>query len=407
MKKLILFLLLLLSVTVTLRAEEIVAADTLAYTATRIESEPAPNQQQYVFALWGTTDDVDYKIQINYHATSMYGTFSDDDFDLAGSGKNYNFIRTADGMKVWFFKHLDVTIAELSLGTQIDINGLIDVFGQWRRVLVQGLIPATAPSDTLNIDLGQIAIVPNTFFDYTLIEACNADYSLAFGLPGQSSLEAGTYYRTELLRPDFVRLPSDTISPVDAQLLIADSTVAGLKQLRLDLLSDQNILYRIHMHTDVIAARDTVQITFDEPQLIDLELNYNLFQFVGQDPLYQVAVAVRPEVIHESMLQIPGELIDLSYTRVFDVGSQQIVSIQQASANVVLDADGNGQTLYADLLGTNWTRYLIAMHFQKESALGQIAYSQACRTQKVVRQGQILIQTPLGLYRPDGTEVCQ
>lgn len=407
MKKLFLILLLLLSVTATLHAEEIVAADTLAYTATRIESEPDPNQQQYVFALWGTTDGVDYKIQINYHAPSMYGTFTDEDFDLAGSGKNYNFIRTADGMKVWFFKHLDVTIANLSIGTQIDINGLIDVFGQWRRVLVQGLIPASAPSDTLNIDLGQLAIVPNTFFDYTMLEARNDDYSLAFGLPGQSSLEAGTYYRTELLRPDFVRLPSDTIAPVDAQLLIADSTVVGLKQLRLDLLSDDNVLYRIHMHTDVIVARDTVQISFDEPQLIDLELNYNLFQFVGQGPLYQVAVAVRPEVIHESMLQIPGELIDLSYTRVFDVSSQQIVSIQQATARVELDADGNGQTLYADLLGTDWTRYLVAMHFQKESALDQITLPQTGRTQKIVRQGQLLIQTPHGLYRPDGTEISQ
>jgi len=363
MRKLFTLMVVCLAAMTTLRAEEIVAVDTLAYTATRVQDEPDPNNREYVFTLFGSADGKDYKTQIDYFADTMYGTFTDADFNLSGSGKNFNYIRTTDGSKMWSFKHLDVEVTNVNGDTHIALNGLVQNLGQWRRILITADIAAPAPTDTLDVDLGQVSVIPNTFLGYTLLEAANEEYALTFGLTGYSELKAGTYYRTELLRPDFVKLPSDTIQAERAQMVIADSTVAGLKNLYLDLISTSNRLYRIAMHTDTLSAKDTVDVACNQATLTNLESMYNIYQFVGANSQYQVALAVRPGVIRQSMLEIPADSVDLSYTQVLPAGGN-LVRIQSASGRVEIDPEGIGrQTVYADLLGTNGTLYRVTFPF--------------------------------------------
>lgn len=354
-------LFLLLCTLVALCANAQVASDTLSLTVSRTEAEPDPNNQEFVFSLFGAAD-LDYKIQIDYHSASMYGTFSDTDFDLSGSGKNYNYIRTTDGTKFWSFKHLDVVVSDSLGATVVTINGLIQNLGSWRRVLATGVLAAPAPADTTVVDMGTVAVIRSQRdgVGFLIMDAANADYSLEFGLTGYNRLAAGTYVQRDMLYPVLVHLPADTISAKTAELLVTDSTVAGLHQLRLDLITADNHLYRLLMHTDLLRAVDTVAINCTTTSLQAIEM-YNIYQFVGNNATYSASLAVRPGVIEKGMLVIPEDSIDLAHTQVYHHDTQVLTRIQQASAYIVVDSTTtiNKQMIYADLLGANDTLYQV------------------------------------------------
>jgi len=345
----------------TLRAEDVVAVDTLAFTANNTTAEPDPNNNEYVFSLFGSADNTSYKIQIDYKSTDMYGEFSDDDFDLAGSGKYYNYLRTTDGSKVWYFKHLDVAVSEADGGTFVSLNGLIQVYGEWRRVLATGSIAPIIPNDTIDVNLGHVSVIPNNFLGYTLLEASNSDYSLSFGLSGYSELKTGTYYQTELLRPDFIKLPDEKITASTAELVITD-TDDGNKALFYKLVSTDNTLYQITMNTGEAEITGTIDIPCSSAELYDYAAMYNIYMFKGKNNDYEVAFSVRPGVIEKDMLTIPCDSVDLSYTQVYDIAQQKTIRVEKAEGHIVVNGT-NSQTVYADLIGANGILYRVSMPF--------------------------------------------
>jgi len=370
MNRLLTTALILLCALVSLKAQSIVAVDTIAYTATQIVAEPDPNNGEYTFALLGTdTLGNDWKAQINYHADSMYGTFTDSVFDLTGTGKSFNWLRKPDNdTYVRFFKHIDATISDLDGATVISVNALIQDYGEWKRVLIEGVIPAPAPLDTIETDLGVVAVVPNTFFGSLIMEAQNAAYSLEFGVMGRTTLAAGTYYRTELIRPDFVRASGDTIKAKTAQLEVSNSAVQGQYDLMLDLLSTADTLYRIAMHTTPLVASDTIVIRCEAGQLIDMTSTYGLYQIYGESTDYNVALSVRPAVIEKSMLTIPQDSIYLDFTTIALRQDLSTIRVQQAEAIIVPDtADAHRRTIYADLFGADGILYQVSWEFGNTS----------------------------------------
>lgn len=363
MKKLLLLSFFILSFIPDVWADDIEVTSELSFTATRVEEEPDPNNNEYVFSLFGNADGVDYKVQIDYKSENMYGTFTDDVFKLDGSGKYFNYIRTADGSKVWYFKHLDVTVSEVNGGKHIDINGLIQVYGEWRRVLVTGDIAAPDPSETIDVDLGTVAVVPNTFMGYVLLEAGNAEYTLSFGLSGYKELKAGTYYRTELLHPDFTRLPSEVIESSTAQLEVSNREDGEL-DLCLDLLSTDNILYKIHMCTAEPQVVAEAYIDCATASLSDYTAMYNIYQFLGENDDYQVAFSVRPYIINNSILDIPEEAVDLSLTQILQKADNKLIRVHKASGHIVVNEENvDEKVVYADLLAIDGTLYHVTFPF--------------------------------------------
>lgn len=348
----------------SLQAEEIVAVDTIQFVANRVEAEPDPTHGEYVFAMWGSALDEDWKLQIDYYADQMQGTFSDDDFRLTSGGGSYNYLRKAhNDMWMRSFKHLDVTVTEQMGATHLSLNGLIQDYGQWRRVLVEAEIEAPAPTDTISLDLGVVMEVPNSFMGYTILEARNADYTLTFGISGVAELEPRTYYQVELLRPDFVRLPSDTIAVSWAQLEVTEGADEGLRNLALTLLSQEQTLYQIAMHTGAMAVQDTVVVECAQTTIRDLSDTYGIVQFYGEGSDYNVALSVTPGTLTSevSSTEIPADSINLAFTLVARRSDLSTIRVCEASAQLVVDEMMNQLLeLRAELLGTNGTRYLVS-----------------------------------------------
>lgn len=348
----------------TLSAQSITVTDTLQLAVTSIVDESNPNAQEYEFAILGDANSTGYKIQINYHAASMYGTFTDADFDLEGNGKNYNFIREAKSdIKFWIFKHLDVTVSDSLGATIVDINGLINDWGNWRRVLARAVIPAPAPDDTISLNLGQATVIPmnQLGYEYLRLDAANDTYSLAFGIVGINTLQAGTYYQADLLRPDLVELPNDTIAVGGATLVVTDAA-NGYYNLALSLLSSDNILYEITMHTGDVVATDTLQVVCQNGLMQNLKEMYGIYQLAGVSPAYQVAIALNPGVIEKSQLSFTNDSVNLAYTRILDVAANEMIYVQSASGRFVPDSSAflPRMMVYADMLGINGTLYQVS-----------------------------------------------
>lgn len=350
-------------------AQTITVSDTLTLTVTSIVPEPNPNANDYIFSFYGTDNtNKSQKVQIRYNSTSMYGTFTNNDFynwDGSPSSGTYNYIRRTDSDLYFYpFKNeLTAIVADEAGATVIDVNGLINVYGKWTRVLLHGVIPAPVPDDTVSIDLGLTTVIPmnQLGYEYLRLDAANDTYSLAFGIVGTNTLQTGTYYQAELLRPDLVVLPNDTIAVSSATLVVTD-IAGGYHNLALTLLSADNILYNVSMHTGLVEATDTVQVVCPSGLMQNLKEMYGIYQLAGVSADYQVAIALNPGVIEQSQLSFTNDSVNLAYTRLLNVATQQMIYVQSASGRFVPDSSAflPRMMVYADLLGINGTLYQVS-----------------------------------------------
>lgn len=368
MRKLFCFIFFCLSLSAF--AQSIVVSDTLLLSVTSIVPEPNPNANEYIFSFYGTDNTgKSQKVQIRYSSESMYGTFTNNDFynwdGSLGSG-SYNYIRRADSdLGFYPFKNeLTAVVANVEGATEIDVNGLIQVWGQWTRVLLHGVIPAPAPDDTISLDLGLATVIPmnQLGYEYLRLDAANDTYSLAFGIVGMSALQAGTYYQAELLRPDLVYLPDDSLTMTSATLVVTDNQ-AGFHNLALTLLSEDNVLYEISMHTGLVEAVDTVQVVCSSGLMQNLKEMYGIYQVAGVSADYQVAIALTPGVIEQSQLSFTSDSVNLAYTRLLDVAAGELIYVQHACGRFEPDSSAflPCMMVYADLLGINGTLYQVAI----------------------------------------------
>lgn len=349
---------------------KIVAKDTLTISVESIVPEPDPNAGTYTFSFLGPDNKgVRQKVQIEYRSESMYGTFVNNDFrnwdGSEGSG-TYNYMRpTNSDFQFYPFKNeLSAVVADSMGATVIDVNGLANIFGKWTRVLLHGVIPAPAPDDTVAIDLGQLSVIPmnQLGYKYLRLDAANEDYSLAFGIVGIDAMKAGTYYQADLLRPDLVSLPDDTIPMSSATLVVTDAD-NGYHNLVLTMLGTDNVLYEVSMHTGAVVVTDTVQVVCQNGLIQDLSEMYGFYQIAGTCADYQVTIALNPGVIEKSLREFTNDSVNLAYTRLLDVAANQLVYVQQASGRIEKDSTSfmPRVVVYADLQGINGTLYQVTL----------------------------------------------
>lgn len=368
MKKYYFLLLMLLGAMVNTMAQSTVAVtDTITITVDQIQPEPDPNAGTYTFSFWGPDNSgTRQKVQIEYLSASVYGTFTNNDFrnwdGSEGSG-SYNYMRpTNSDFKFYPFKNeLTAVVADSMGATVIDVNGLINDLGRWKRVLLHGVIPAPAPDDTINVDLGLVSVIPNAFLDYLELHAANSEYSLATGIMGHNVLAAGTYYMADLLRPELVTADGDTIMPASAELTITTAD-AGQLDLVMSLLGEDNILYLLSMHTGTVEITDTVVVNCASGQVIYNQI-YDMFQFQGQSAEYIAVLSVSPGVLtNDSVVDVPVDSIQLTMTSVIDLTDSSMVHIFDAHATVTVDPSNTRHAIVsATMLGVNGVCYEVTI----------------------------------------------
>lgn len=348
-------------------ADDIVAVDTLYINDPEITPELYPNDGEYVLGFVGPdTKGVEWKSQVTYLGDSFYGTFSDEDIKWGEGSACHNFIRQKNNSdKFYAYKHVDLSVADNAGATIIDVNALYNNFGQWHRVLIHAVIPAPATADTVRSDLGVVSLVPSPFEQYMIMEAANDSLSLAFGIQGSASLKAGTYYQTDLLMPELVRLPEDSVRPVGAELIVAESVVPGQFDLELTMRSDEDIVYVLSMHTGAPDVRDTIYVSCLSGNVIDNTQMFNIYQLVGTSATHTVALAVVPSVIEKNMEVFPPDSIVLAYTQVADNAAETVTRVAAAQAYLETPdpAKPREHVLHAELIGTNGTRYIVTIPY--------------------------------------------
>lgn len=332
-------------VSVWAQSAAIVPVDTIEMTATSVRPELDYNNGNFTYTL----QDATWKVQVCYVGTDNYGSFTEADFYTEGSG-SFNYIRnTRNDMQFWAFQTASIVVTNELGGTRIEVNALIKSGStQWRRVLAHGLIPAPAVVDTVKMDMGQVAVQEDAFNNAIIMEAANADYSLAFGIGGQNHLTAGTYYMVDLLRPELVNLhSSDTIVADEALLVVTEN--GPYLDLAFSLRSEDDTLYQISMHTGATVVTDTVAIDCYSTQVSDYTSSYGFVLLAGESADYVASIALAPD-----------SSVVYAFTTVARKSDQTTIRITDASLSVVTEADGH-RSLRAELVGTNGTMYVVTL----------------------------------------------
>lgn len=394
--------------------------DTLEYTTTDILPEVSDNEGTYVYSIFSL--DGKWKTQINYNSTSRYGHFTDEDFNLSGSGANYNYIRNAkNSMEFYSFKKLDVTVEAGANGeTNIEINGLInpnyyqkDVY---RRVLIHATLPSYTPTDTINIDLGHAYISSNEYLGmgdgriYYTIEGYNKEYTLQSGFFAKDLSDA-TYLTSDLIMPYLVHkngLTLDTLSlcaPCEHSMIITHE--GDVHKFEYNIISEDIRLYHITFDDKVetIAPVDTVFIQCYNTQAYSVSEELGIYAYYGANDVYQVSIAVKKSAIENQNTVYNQSDINFDYSLVFNNKTNTQTKLNSATATLV---DNGDQTydLRADLIGRDQILYKVAM------PIGYTVLPEVVDTVKVnMELGRIDYSTGVpgvvGIvgYNTDGTEL--
>lgn len=346
----------------TLLFAEHIPADTISFTATKVVSEPDPNNQNYCFTFVGPVDGFDWKMQLDYYADSMYGTIGDEECRLPkGGGANMNWVRKEDGKyNIFYGYHVEATVATDGLNTIIDVEGLYreNKWGStdttWHYVKVHAVEKAVEPKRTVDITMGWVAVIPNAFLEYIILNSQNEDYSLAFGVSRISELKAGTYYSADLIRPDFVELATgDTIRPLTAQLEVTDAETPGQFDLMLSLLSTDSVMYHLAMYTDMPEPTDTVRVTCRNSKIMDYTMEYGFLYVTGQSADYQMGLALNPEAFSQDRFEASD--VNLSFTQIV-YHNEQVIRVHSAWGTIGEDEKGL-PLINASLFGVDGVLY--------------------------------------------------
>lgn len=373
--------------------EEVNATDTLEFYTTDIIPELSDKDGLYIFGIY--SEDGKWKTQLNYHSTSAYGHFTDEDFDLEGNGKNYNFIRDAKNDMIFYaYRHLDVTITLAANGdTKIEINGLInpnyyqkDVY---RRVLIHATLPAHNPMDTVRVDFGHAFVSYNAYLDYYSIEAESKDYILKSGLFA-SNLEDGEYTTTELIQPYLItKATQDTLSLcLSCEHVLRISHADDVHYFEYDILSKDIRLYRLTFDdaASAIEPVDTINVHCYTTTLTDASNEYGVYAYTGESNPYQVTLAVNLSAIENKQQVYSDSDINKLYSAIYNSSTNTVTQLASATASLV-DNGNQTYTLHADLIGRDQVLYRVTMPIgynelpdgkdtiQLELKLGRVDYS--------------------------------
>lgn len=308
------------------------AEETLVeFTSSNATMEDNPNAREYYITIF--SPDGLWKLQLKYIADSMFGTFTNSDFQLDSSGKYYNYARNPKNDMVFYtFKDMNVTVADEGTLYRVNANCLTtnDI-----RFVVEATIEAPQPESEIEEELGYAHITTNKFYGTYTIKAENDHYKLVYGLVSDTLL--GTFYRADLLMPEL----HDKQNDKDVKVITATAvhTQQGdTSWLKLDLLSEEHVLYRFTMFNgphEVIVKEERDVAILSGVVLQDLTSIYGCYQFGGQNDEYAVAIAVSPEAFESGRTEWTENDIFMPYTALIEMTDQKMVDLYSVSASVI------------------------------------------------------------------------
>lgn len=337
-------------------AQTATARDTVRFVAERVVMEDDPTNRNYVFSLY--SPDGQWKIQINYYADSMFGTFTTEDFNLSGSGRNYNYVRNPKNDMVFYsFTEMNVEVVDNVTTFDIKANCLAS---NKTRFIVEGSVEVAIPTDTIHADLGYANVVSNPFYGIYTFSAQNDAYALEYGVVGESML--GTFYRADLLMPELTDRTTGQKIPIVNATAVHTADADGTKHFAIDLISEDLICYSLTMFNAPIDVDVTGEISVDlgtNCALQDLTEMYGCYQFGGQNDEYGVAIALTPEAIESGRREWTMDDIYLPYTTVVRMADGSRPTIHDVKAS--FSSEGYLATLLADILCLDGTLYHVRM----------------------------------------------
>lgn len=341
------------------------AADTVRFTTHNVVLEDNPNAGRYNISLY--SEDGEWKVQLNYHsAESMFGTFGNDDFDLSGSGKYYNYARNPKNDMVFYsFTDMAVTVSDEVSEYHISANCLAS---NNVRFLIEGSLAVSEPTDTVCSDLGYALRVDNAFYGTYTFSAENDAYRLAYGIVGSSPM--GTFYTADILMPELYDKQRGEQIGVKSATAVHEQRADTL-WLTLDVLSNDLILYHMTMynakHEVPIVAEETIEIEGDIA-LQDLTEMYGCYQLSGQNREWGVGIAFVPDAFESGREEWGMEQIFMPYTTMIRLVDNYVVKIHDV--NVCFEETDDQQIFHAEITSVDGILYHVTLKTAGPGYLG-------------------------------------
>lgn len=320
------------------------------------------NPKQHTYNITIFSPDGEWKMQLNYKSESMFGTFTNDDFDLKGSGKNYNYARNPNNSMV-FYSFTDMKVSVTDEGTlyRVKANCLAN---NNTRFIAEATIDAPQPESVIKADLGYARVENNSFYGTWSIYAENDDYKLGYGIASNELM--GTFYRADLLMPElWLKKEGKMVNVLTATAVHTEE--GDTKHFQIDILGDDLVQYSLTMfngpyEVEIIGRQD---IEVGDMILQDLTEMYGCLQFGAMSDDYAVAVALTPEAFNSGRTKWTRDDVVMQYTRVLDIAEG--TSVEIFDINIELDLLEGLSILKVDVIGMDGILYHITMFAEKET----------------------------------------
>lgn len=324
--------------------------------------EDDPNKQTYNITIF--SPDGEWKMQLHYKSESMFGTFGNDDFELSGSGKNYNFARNPKNDMVFYsFTDMNVTVADEGTLYRVKANCLTN---NKTRFVVEATIDAPKPTVIKNDNLGYARVEPNSFYGTWGIYAENDNYKLGYGVVGENLL--GTFYRADLLMPElFDKKANKSLNILNAtawHTQDGDNT-----HFKIEILDEDHVMYSLTMFNGPydlpIVGEESIEMW--SMALQDLTEMYGCYQFGAMNEEYGLAIAVKPDVFESGRTSWTKDDFLMQFTKLVALGDNYAIEIFDIKAETV--KEGDDVMMKADVTGMDGIVYHVTMHMAKDGPM--------------------------------------
>lgn len=338
-----------------MRVDAQVKGETLIeFFTTNATMEDNPKKQNYNITLF--SPDGQWKMQLNYNSESMFGTFGNDDFNLSGDGRYYNFVRNPNNDMVFYsFTDMQVEVTDEVTQYRVKANCLTNTR---LRFVVEATIDCPQPAIVRTDDLGYARVEENPFYETFAIHAENDNFKLSYGIVGKEL--QGTFYRADMLMPELY----DKRTGRDINIVNATATHTkdgDNTQMKVELLGDDRVLYRLSMFTgkyNVMVVRE-VDVNINSATIQDLTQMYGCYLFVGANEKYQMGIALRPESVENGRTEWTKDDLNMQYTRLYLVEEDEQAEI--FDVKVKLDETDKAMLVKADVTTMDGTLYHVTM----------------------------------------------
>lgn len=329
---------------------------TISFFSDNATMEDNPNKNNYNITIF--SPDGEWKVQLNYNSDNMFGTFGNEEFNLSGDGKYYNFARNPkNDMKFYSFNDMTATVSDE--GTLYRVKADCRTSSGNMRFTIEATIAAPLAKDTISCDMGYARVMPNAFIGSYEISAENNRYKLAYGIIGDQL--TGTFYRADILLPELTDKQTGQMIPVRSAYAVHTQDGETTK-MTIDILGEDLTMYHMTMFNGPYEVEIKQEVYIDLLSGVvmqDLTAMYGCYQLAGENEEYAVAIAVKPEVIEASSMEWEMEDFFLPYTNIVDYRNQTIAEIQ--SLHAVLTKENGNVIIKAEATCMDGTLYHITM----------------------------------------------